>query len=135
MSNHARSLKPVSKIWLDGKLVDWKDARVHILTHSLHYGVAAFEGIRCYRRSDGRSAVFRLGDHLDRLLDSCRIATLESPYGRAEIERACLETIRANNMTQAYLRPIIFLGDGGLGLGSLDVPTRMGVAVYEWGAY
>src|SRR5437870_5671732 len=109
MSNHARSLKPVAKIWLDGKLVDWNAASIHILTHSLHYGVAAFEGIRCYRREGGRSAVFRLGDHIDRLLDSCRITTLDSPYSKAEIERFCLDTIRSNNMVQAYLRPIIFL--------------------------
>ena len=134
-ADHTKSLKPVSKIWVDGKLVDWNDATVHILTHSLHYGVAAFEGIRCYRRSDGRSAVFRLGEHLDRLLESAQICTLESPYSKAEIEKACLETLRANKMTQAYLRPLIFLGDGGLGLGSVDVPTRVAVAVYEWGAY
>ena len=134
-TNHARSLKPVSKIWIDGKLIDWNDATVHVLTHSLHYGVAAFEGIRCYRRSDGRSAVFRLGEHIDRLLDSAHICTLDSPYSKAEIEKACLETLRANKMTQAYLRPLIFLGDGGLGLGSVDVPVRVAVAAYEWGAY
>ena len=134
-ANHAKSLKPVSKIWMDGKLVDWNDATVHVLTHSLHYGVAAFEGIRCYRRADGRSAVFRLGEHIDRLLESAQICTLESPFSKAEIEKACLETLRANKMTQAYLRPLIFLGDGGLGLGSVDVPTRVAVAVYEWGAY
>src|SRR5260221_14348743 len=116
---HGVSVKPVSKIWLDGKLVAWRDATVHVLTHSLHYGLAAFEGIRCYRRGDGRSAVFRLQDHLDRLLESCHVATIESPFTRDEIATACLETLRANQMTQAYLRPIIFLGDGALGLGSL----------------
>jgi branched-chain amino acid aminotransferase len=135
VANHARSLKPVSKIWMDGKLVDWNDALVHVLTHSLHYGLAAFEGIRCYRRSDGRSAVFRLSEHLDRLYDSCQIATLDPPWSKVELERACIETLRANNMTQAYLRPLVYLGDGGLGLGSVDVPTRVAVAAYEWGAY
>src|SRR5581483_5791895 len=101
---------------VDGKLVPFADAHVHVLTHTLHYGLGAFEGIRCYRRSDGRSAVFRLGEHVDRLLDSCRIGTLEPPWSKADLERACLETLRANNMTQAYLRPLVFLGDGGLGL-------------------
>jgi branched-chain amino acid aminotransferase len=132
---HGVSVRPVSKIWLDGKLVDWADAHVHVLTHSLHYGLAAFEGIRCYRRADGRSAVFRLGEHIDRLLDSCHIATLSSPFSRDELIAACLDTLRANKMTEAYLRPIIFLGDGSLGLGSLDNPTRVAVSVYEWGAY
>ncbi|MSP60957.1 MAG: branched-chain amino acid transaminase [Myxococcales bacterium] len=132
---HPGVLSPVSKIWLDGKLVDWSAASVHVLTHSLHYGVAAFEGIRLYPRGDGRSAVFRLEDHIGRLLDSCHICTLEPPFSRAELAGACLDTLRANRMTEAYIRPIIFLGDGGLGLGSRDVPTRVAVAAYQWGAY
>jgi branched-chain amino acid aminotransferase len=134
-ADHAKGLKPVSKIWLDGNLVDWNDAVVHVLTHSLHYGLAAFEGIRCYRRSDGRSAVFRLGEHLQRLADSCHICTLDSPYSKEDLTQACLETLRANKMSEAYLRPIVFLGDGALGLGAVDMPTRVAVAVYEWGAY
>lgn len=134
-SNQVRSLKPVSKIWMDGQLVDWNDAHVHVLTHSLHYGVSAFEGIRCYKRSDGRSAIFRLEEHLDRLFESAVICTLEPPFSRAEVRQACIDTIRANGMQQAYLRPLIFLGDGGLGLGAVDVPTRVAVAAYEWGAY
>lgn len=132
---HPGVLTPVEKIWLDGHLVDWDAARVHVLTHSLHYGVAAFEGIRLYRRDDGRSAVFRLLDHVERLFDSCAIATLAPPFTRAEIAAACVETLRANKMANAYIRPIVFLGDGGLGLGSLDVPTRVAISVYEWGAY
>jgi branched-chain amino acid aminotransferase len=132
---HPGVLKAVPHIWLDGKLVDWNAATIHVLTHSLHYGVAAFEGIRCYSRTDGRSAVFRLDDHVDRLLDSCQICTLEPQYSREEIVRACLETLRANKMTEAYIRPLVFLGDGGLGLGSRDVPTRTAVAAYQWGAY
>jgi branched-chain amino acid aminotransferase len=132
---HPGVLNAVPHIWLDGKLVDWNAATIHVLTHSLHYGVAAFEGIRCYPRADGRGAVFRLGDHVDRLLDSCQICTLEPQYSREEIMRACLETLRANKMTEAYIRPLVFLGDGGLGLGSRDVPTRTAVAAYQWGAY
>src|SRR5690242_17668487 len=101
-ADHAKLLKPVAKIWLDGNLVAWNDATVHVLTHSLHYGVAAFEGIRCYQRIDGRGAIFRLGDHVERLLDSCHIATIDSPYSQQEIERACIDALRANKMTQAY---------------------------------
>jgi branched-chain amino acid aminotransferase len=128
-------LKPVDKIWLDGELVPFHAAQVHVLTHTLHYGVGAFEGIRSYRRADGRGAVFRLSDHIDRLFGSCQICTIDVPYTRAEIEKACVETMHANRMAEAYIRPIVFLGDGALGLGSLDNPVRTAVAVYEWGAY
>ncbi|HZS38563.1 MAG TPA: branched-chain amino acid transaminase [Polyangia bacterium] len=128
-------LKPVDKIWMDGALVPFQSAQLHVLTHTLHYGVGAFEGIRCYKRADGRGAVFRLVDHIDRLFDSCQICTIDVPYTREQIVTACLETLRANKMVEAYLRPIVFLGDGALGLGSLDVPVRTAIAVYEWGAY
>jgi branched-chain amino acid aminotransferase len=132
---HSSKLKPVDKVWVDGQLVPFKDAQVHVLTHTLHYGVGAFEGIRCYRRADGRGAIFRLAEHIDRLFDSCHICTLDVPYSRQEVMEACLDTMRANKMTEAYLRPIIFLGDGALGLGSLDNPVRTVICVYEWGAY
>jgi branched-chain amino acid aminotransferase len=128
-------LKPVDKVWVDGKLVPFAEAQVHVLTHTLHYGVGAFEGIRCYKRADGRGAIFRLQEHIDRLFDSCHICTLDVPFTREEVAAACVETMRANKMTEAYLRPIIFLGDGGLGLGSLDNPVRTVICVYEWGAY
>jgi branched-chain amino acid aminotransferase len=132
---HPSKLKAVDKVWVDGKLVPFKDAQVHVLTHTLHYGLGAFEGIRCYKRADGRGAVFRLADHIDRLFDSCHICTLDVPYTREQIIAACVETMRANRMSEAYIRPIIFLGDGGLGLGSLENPVRTVVATYEWGAY
>src|SRR5689334_22125565 len=128
-------LKPVDKIWMDGHLVPFRDAQVHVLTHTLHYGVGAFEGIRCYKRADGRDAIFRLEEHIDRLFDSCHICTLDVPFTRKQIADACVETMRANKMTEAYLRPIIFLGDGALGLSSLDNPVRTIICVYEWGAY
>ena len=131
---HGRGLKPTEKVWMEGKLVDWNDAHVHLLTHTLHYGLGAFEGIRCYRRSDGRSAVFRLVEHVDRLFASCRIATLEPAFSPAELVNACLETLRANRMTEAYLRPLMYLGDGGMGIGA-NVDTRTAIAAYEWGAY
>jgi branched-chain amino acid aminotransferase len=128
-------LKPVDKVWVDGQLVPFAEAQVHVLTHTLHYGVGAFEGIRCYKRADGRGAIFRLQEHIDRLFDSCHICTLDVPYTREQVMAACVETMRANKMSEAYLRPIIFLGDGGLGLGSLDNPVRTVICVYEWGAY
>jgi branched-chain amino acid aminotransferase len=128
-------LKPVDKIWMDGHLVPFKDAQVHVLTHTLHYGVGAFEGIRCYKRADGRGAIFRLVEHIDRLFDSCHICTMDVPFTREQVVQACIDTMRANKMVEAYLRPIVFLGDGALGLGSLDNPVRVVVAVYEWGAY
>src|SRR3954466_13912273 len=127
-------VEPVDKIWMDGALVDWNDAHVHLLTHTLHYGLGAFEGIRCYRRSDGRSAVFRLQEHIDRLFASCRIATLEPAYTLAELVAACLETLRVNRMTEAYLRPLVYPGGGGVGI-CANVRPKPAIAVYEWGAY
>ena len=124
-----------SFIWLDGAFVPWDDAKVHLLTHTLHYGLGVFEGIRCYRRADGRAAVFRLGDHLDRLLQSAHICTIEVPYSRAQLAAACVETLRRNAMTEGYLRPLVFLGDPVMGLGTLENPTRVAIAAFLWGAY
>lgn len=132
---HASKLKAVDKIWMDGALVPFASAQVHLLTHTLHYGLGAFEGIRCYKRADGRGAVFRLAEHIDRLFDSCHICTIDVPFSREQLIAACTETLRANKMVEAYLRPIVFLGDGELGLGTLGNPVRTAVAVYEWGAY
>jgi branched-chain amino acid aminotransferase len=135
MATGSSKLKPVDKVWIDGTLVPFKEANVHILTHTLHYGVGAFEGIRCYKRVDGRSAVFRLIEHIDRLFDSALICAMDVPYTREQVIQACLDTLKANRMTEAYLRPLVFLGDGALGLGTLENPVRVAVAVYEWGAY
>jgi branched-chain amino acid aminotransferase len=136
MATGSSKLKPVDKVWIDGQLVPFKDAQVHILTHTLHYGVGAFEGIRCYKRSDGRIAVFRLQEHIDRLFDSSHICAMDVPYTREQVLQACVETLRVNKMTEgAYLRPLVFLGDGALGLGTMENPVRVAVAVYEWGAY
>ncbi|MEO6951055.1 MAG: branched-chain amino acid transaminase [Polyangia bacterium] len=129
-------MKPVDKLWIDGKLVPYAEGQIHVLTHTLHYGLGAFEGVRCYKRADGRGAVFRLVEHIDRLFESCHICTIEIPYTRDQIVQACLETLRGNKMVEAYLRPIAFIGSGGgFGLGSLDNPTRVAVIAYEWGAY
>jgi branched-chain amino acid aminotransferase len=129
------SIEPVEKVWLDGGFVPWDQAQIHILTHTLHYGLGVFEGIRCYQCEDGRSAVFRLQDHLERLYRSARIVELEIPTGIDELERAVLETLRANGLAEGYIRPIVFLGEGAMGLLPSDNPVRVAVVVWAWGAY
>jgi branched-chain amino acid aminotransferase len=123
------------KIWLDGRFVDWSDAKIHILTHTLHYGLGVFEGIRCYQTEDGRSAVFRLGDHIRRLFDSARINLMEIPFGRKEIEEASLETLRRNHLEEGYIRPIVFIGEGAMGLNPSSNPIRVAVIAWPWGKY
>jgi len=123
------------KIWLDGQFVDWSDAKIHILTHTLHYGLGVFEGIRCYQAADGRSAVFRLGDHIRRLFDSARINLIEIPFDRKEIEEASLETLRRNHLEDGYIRPIAFIGEGAMGLNPGSNPIRVAVIAWPWGKY
>jgi branched-chain amino acid aminotransferase len=125
----------VEKIWLDGALVDWDQANVHILTHTLHYGLGVFEGIRCYKLEDGRSAIFRLDEHIRRLFDSARIVTLPMPFSREEVAKACLDTVRANGLDECYIRPLAFVGEGAMGLGAMKNPTRVSVIAWRWGAY
>ncbi|MSP15694.1 MAG: branched-chain amino acid transaminase [Myxococcales bacterium] len=128
-------IKKVDSIWVDGKLVPWDEAKDHVLAHTLHYGLGAFEGIRAYHRADGRTGVFRLTEHIDRLFDSCHICTIDVPFSRATVTEACKEVLRANHLVAAYLRPIVYLGYGAMGLGSLEPPVRTVIAAYEWGAY
>ena len=123
------------KIWLDGELVDWDEARVHVLTHTLHYGLGVFEGIRCYRTADGRSAVFRLAEHVNRLYESAHINLLEVPFSQAEISEAILETLRANRLEEGYIRPLVFIGDGAMGLNPGDNLIRVAIVVWPWGKY
>ena len=123
------------KIWLDGEFVDWDDANVHILTHTLHYGLGVFEGIRCYRTDDGRSAVFRLPEHVKRLYDSAHINLLEIPFPRDRVQNAVLETLRANRLEEGYIRPLVFIGDGAMGLHPGDNPIRVAVIAWPWGKY
>jgi len=125
----------LKKIWFDGRLIDWDDANVHVLTHSLHYGVAAFEGIRCYKCEDGRSAVFRHKEHVDRLFDSSKIYLMNIPYTPEEIISANRETISENNLEEAYIRPLVFVGDGVMGVHPKDNPIRVSIICWEWGAY
>ena len=122
-------------IWLDGKFVDWDDANVHVLTHTLHYGLGVFEGIRCYRTADGRSAVFRLGDHVRRLFESAHINLMEVPFSQNEIEAAVLETLRRNDLAEGYIRPLVFIGDGEMGLNPGANPIRVAIVVWPWGKY
>ncbi len=122
-------------IWLDGRFVDWDAARVHVLTHTLHYGLGVFEGIRCYRTADDRSAVFRLGEHIRRLYDSAHINLMKIPFDRAQIEEACLETLRRNHLAEGYLRPLVFVGDGEMGLNPGNNPIRVAIIAWAWGKY
>ncbi len=122
------------KIWLDGKLVPWAEAQVHVLTHTLHYGLGVFEGIRCYKTSKG-AAVFRLEEHVDRLFDSAHICQIAIPFTRRQIVDAILETIRVNRMEACYIRPIAFVGYGEMGIYAPKNPIRLAVAVWPWGAY
>ena len=123
-------------IWMDGKLVPWHEATVHVLTHTLHYGLGAFEGLRCYRGEDGRSAIFRLHEHMVRLWQSARILNIKPPYDVAQMEKACIETVRANELAECYIRPIIFVGAGEMGLAaSAENPIHLSVAAWPWGSY
>ena len=129
-----RAMTKADKIWLDGKLVNWDDAKVHVLTHALHYGVGVFEGIRAYKTADGRSAVFRLREHLQRLYDSAHIVLMEIPYPVERLHAACLETLRANKQAEGYIRPIAFFGYGSMGVGAVN-PVQVSIASWPWGAY
>jgi len=128
-------IKKVDKIWVDGELVPWDAANEHILAHTLHYGLGAFEGIRAYLREDGKTVIFRLAEHVDRLFESCHIATIDVPFTRQQVMQACIDILKVNGLKEAYIRPLVYLGFGGLGLGSTESPVRTVVAAYEWGAY
>ena len=128
------SLK-TEKIWLDGELVRWEDAKVHVLAHALHYGTAYFEGIRCYELADGRSAVFRLKEHIRRLADSGKILGFPLPYTQEQLCVATMDLIRANKLKACYIRPLAFVGLGELGLYAPKNPINVCIAVWPWGAY
>jgi branched-chain amino acid aminotransferase len=123
-----------NKIWMDGKLVKWSDANVHILTHTLHYGLGAFEGIRCYKTLKG-PAIFRLKEHVQRLFNSCRILQVAPPYSPDEINSAVKEAVKINNLEECYIRPIVYLGYGSMGIYPKDNPVKVAIAVWPWGAY
>lgn len=128
-------VQKMEKIWMDGKLIPWEEAKVHVLTHTLHYGLAVFEGIRCYLCNDGKSAVFRLKEHMDRLFDSAHIGDLKIPYSKKEIAEACKETLRVNGLKEGYIRPIAFIGEGVMGVYPGDNPIRVAIITWSWGTY
>lgn len=125
----------VDKIWLDGELIPWDQAKVHVLTHTLHYGVGVFEGIRCYELEDGRSAVFRLEDHIRRLFESAHIMTMPMTWTQEQVVEACVATVRANRLKECYIRPLAFIGEGAMGLGAMGNPTHLTIITWKWGAY
>ncbi|HZP44530.1 MAG TPA: branched-chain amino acid transaminase [Candidatus Binataceae bacterium] len=123
------------KIWMDGGLIPWDEARVHVLTHSLHYGMAVFEGMRCYKCDDGRSAIFRANEHIRRMLDSAHIVEMTIPFSQEELVKACADTVRVNRLQECYIRPIAFYGEGQMGVSARDNKVRVAIAVWPWGAY
>ena len=124
----------VAKIWMDGEFVDWDDANVHILTHTLHYGCGVFEGIRAYQTSRG-AAVFRLRDHIERLFNSAKIFMIDIPYTVDELCDATRELVAVNQLDSCYIRPIAFLGYGEMGLNPLPCPVNVSIAAWPWGTY
>jgi branched-chain amino acid aminotransferase len=122
------------KIWMNGQLVDWDSAHVHILTHTLHYGLGVFEGIRCYETPQG-PAVFRLDCHIKRLFDSAKIFMLTINHTQEEIKQAVVETIKVNKLKECYIRPIVYIGYGAMGLLSKDNPVQVAIATWPWGSY
>ncbi len=127
-------MQELKKIWMDGEFVNWADANVHVLTHTLHYGTGAFEGIRCYKTKNG-SAVFKLKEHVDRLFDSCHILNIKIPFSHEDIEKAIIESIKVNELEECYIRPLVYIGYGAMGLYPKDNPIKVAVAVWPWGAY
>ena len=127
-------ITPTPKIWLNGELVDWADAKIHVLTHTLHYGTGVFEGIRAYETSKG-PAVFRLTEHMQRMANSARILMMELPYSVPELVAAVKETVRSTGLASCYIRPIAYYGYGEMGLNTLPCSVDVAIACWPWGAY
>ncbi len=128
---------PIEKtelIWMDGDLVPWDEARVHVLTHTLHYGMGVFEGIRAYKAKAG-TAIFRLTDHMRRLIRSCKALLIEPPFSAGQLVEAAKETVRANRLEAGYIRPIVYYGYGEMGLSPLNNPVQVAIATWPWGTY
>ncbi len=121
-------------IWYDGKMVPWRDANTHVLTHTLHYGMGVFEGVRAYKTADG-PAIFRLGDHTDRLFRSAQIFAMKIPFTRDEISNAQLACVRDNKLESCYIRPLVFYGSEALGVAAKSNPVKVAIAAWPWGAY
>ncbi len=128
-------MPPTAKlIWMDGRLIPWEGAQVHVMASTLHYGVGVFEGVRCYAQKSGPAAIFRLGDHTDRLLDSARCVGMTLPFDHHALAEACKQTVVQNGFGDCYLRPVAFHGDGEPGLGASN-PVRVAIVTFPWGAY
>jgi len=128
-------ITPTEKIWMDGELVDWADAKVHVLSHTFHYGSGCFEGIRAYPTPNG-VAVFRLRDHIHRLFTSAKILMIDVPFNEEQIVEASRQVVRVNNLTDGcYLRPLVYLGYGEMGLNPLPCPVNVAIAAWPWGTY
>jgi len=127
-------ITPTEKIWMNGELVDWDDARIHVLTHTLHYGMGVFEGIRAYETPDG-PAVFRLTEHMARLHNSAKIMGMDMPYSVEELVEATKAVVRASGLPSAYIRPIAYYGYGEMGLNTLPCSVDVSIACWPWGAY
>lgn len=127
-------LEPSDKIWMDGRFVNWADANVHVLTHSLHYGLAAFEGLRCYKGKTG-SAIFKLHEHVDRLFDSAHIGMMQIPYDKKQVADAIVETVRVNKLDACYIRPLLYIGYGAMGVYPAENPIKLTIAAWKWGTY
>ncbi|MFZ9722704.1 MAG: branched-chain amino acid transaminase [Burkholderiaceae bacterium] len=122
------------EIWMDGQFVDWRDANIHVLTHTLHYGMGVFEGVRCYETLSG-SAIFRLKDHTQRLLNSAKIFQMKLGYSKEELMQAQLETVRRNKLKSCYIRPIVWIGSERMGIATNDNKIHIAIAAWPWGAY
>jgi branched-chain amino acid aminotransferase len=127
-------LQPTKTIWFDGKFVPWDDAKIHVLTHALHYGYAMFEGIRCNDTPDG-PAIFRLREHIDRLFDSAKVYRMQLPYTKEQLTDACLDLVRENGLRDCYVRPIVFSSYGEMGVNPLKNGVLGAVACWAWGSY
>src|SRR5262245_48853620 len=128
------ALTKVSKIWMNGKMVNWEDAKIHVLSHVLHYASSVFEGIRCYKTPQG-PAIFRLEPHLDRLMLSARIYRMETAFSREQIRQACIDVVAVNDTPECYIRPLIYRGYENLGVNPFGTPVDVAVACFPWGKY
>ena len=122
------------KIWMDGKLIEWRDAKIHVLTHTLHYGMGVFEGVRAYKTPDG-TAIFRLKEHTRRLFNSAKIFQMAMPFDEATLEAAQREVVRANNLESCYIRPLVWIGSEKLGVSAKGNTIHVAIAAWPWGAY
>ena len=122
------------KIWMDGKLIEWRDAKIHVLTHTLHYGMGVFEGVRAYKTPEG-TAIFRLKEHTRRLFNSAKIFQMAMPFDEATLEAAQREVVRANNLESCYIRPLVWIGSEKLGVSAKGNTIHVAIAAWPWGAY